>query len=519
LRVEWLNLSHIVIIGIDVTKINKFSVNWSSGYLRLYSVVILLICSIILFLSAAGDLSIDELYSLIYVSNAESVLDIFSIKVDNNHILNSVYLYIFRDFDEPLLFRLLSVLSGIASLFLVTIIAFSLFGESQAILALLLFGFSYPIVNILSEARGYAPAILMSLLAYLSLKEFFESSKFLHMVLFWLFSILAIMFQFTSVIMVLAFFFYSIVFLWQKSRDIKLLIVGLFKIHFVVFAFIFFAYIYFISNIQILGGPKLSALDSVVSLSSYMTGQEDYTKFGTLTLFLFVLLTCYGLYHSQLNAADKAFFVAAVFLSPMAVVVLSQPEYLYYRYYIVAVPFLYVLISHSLIHLLTRKSMLRYCSIALIIGLLAGNALQIIQLIRYGRGSYYSLVEHIISNDHRSRILVSSDQDHRINAILSWHAAYFCTEDIPRHLKTILYFTNRSYGKTRMSYVPKSDFSQHVQAGDWYIVHQIPDNFPDLHGVVTKDSPPDWLGTFKKIGRWRSGAKLSGFDLLLFRKE
>ena len=122
--------------------------------------------------ASMGDFYLDEIWSFYFSRQISSPLDVFKLNHDNNHILNTLYLYMVGG--EPFFFagkptfiphRLFSVLSGVVSLFLVWKIA-SRQGRVEAFTALVLCGLSYPLVIYSSEARGYSPEIMFALASF-----------------------------------------------------------------------------------------------------------------------------------------------------------------------------------------------------------------------------------------------------------------------------------------------------------------------------------------------------------------
>ena len=119
--------------------------------------------SLLIVAAARGDLWLDEIWSLGFALDSSSAADVFCrFKHDNNHVLNTLYLYLVSHADDFMVFRTLSVLSGIASLWLLTWIAGQERRKTEAMLVLIMAGSSYPLLLYFSEARGYAPAVFMS---------------------------------------------------------------------------------------------------------------------------------------------------------------------------------------------------------------------------------------------------------------------------------------------------------------------------------------------------------------------
>ena len=138
---------------------------------------ILLLALILRILGARGELWLDELWSLRLIDEMRARHDFFwGLAVDNNHYLNTLWLWIVGADAPVLVQRGLSILLGV-----VTVAAAGLAlrssGAPGMLCAMALFAVSYPMVNYGSEARGYAGLILMTLLAILLIENASAGSK------------------------------------------------------------------------------------------------------------------------------------------------------------------------------------------------------------------------------------------------------------------------------------------------------------------------------------------------------
>lgn len=116
--------------------------------------------------SAAGDLGLDEVWSLRLVGRVQSLGEVFwGISHDNNHLLNSAWLYLMGQ-DAPVwAYRLPAIVMGT-----LTIPALArLCGRSRRAAGPLASAFgavALPLVDFSSEARGYAGLVLATVLAF-----------------------------------------------------------------------------------------------------------------------------------------------------------------------------------------------------------------------------------------------------------------------------------------------------------------------------------------------------------------
>lgn len=138
---------------------------------------ILLLALLLRILGARGALWLDEIWSLKLIDEVRARHDVlWGIAVDNNHYLNTLYLALVGA-DAPLLVqRALSILLGILTVLVAGIVA-RRDGLVAALVAMVLFAISYPMVNYASEARGYAGLILATLCAVLLTQSAAAGSK------------------------------------------------------------------------------------------------------------------------------------------------------------------------------------------------------------------------------------------------------------------------------------------------------------------------------------------------------
>ena len=101
-----------------------------------------------------NDFWLDEIWSLKFAEGLHSPMDAFTqIHHDNNHWLNTLFMYLLGDQTEWFLYRLLALFLGIASIGLAGLIA-SRRGRLESLVAVILFTFSYLQTLYSTEARG-----------------------------------------------------------------------------------------------------------------------------------------------------------------------------------------------------------------------------------------------------------------------------------------------------------------------------------------------------------------------------
>lgn len=123
---------------------------------------------------ATGDLWLDEIWSLELVGKITSIDQVFwRINHDNNHFLNSAYLYLVGPDAPPLVHRALAIALGVGGVLAAALVTADR-GPATQVLAALLFTVSYPLVHYGSEARGYSGLVLFTLLGIFCLERILD---------------------------------------------------------------------------------------------------------------------------------------------------------------------------------------------------------------------------------------------------------------------------------------------------------------------------------------------------------
>ncbi|HQL41645.1 MAG TPA: glycosyltransferase family 39 protein, partial [Candidatus Omnitrophota bacterium] len=145
---------------------------------------------IVRILAARGDFAMDEIWSLrLATENAQHITDIiFKIKHDNNHILNSVWMYVLGPQQIWQLYRIPAVIGGSLCVLFSFLIARRQ-SRAQGIAALILTGFCFPLVFYSSEARGYGPMLGFAMISFYAMTRLIDESNprvlLRHAILFW----------------------------------------------------------------------------------------------------------------------------------------------------------------------------------------------------------------------------------------------------------------------------------------------------------------------------------------------
>ena len=428
---------------------------------RIFYAAGILMSGFLMVYAAQGDLWLDEIWSILFVETAKTPWEILSVyKNDSNHILNTIFLYLIGKQQNLLFYRMFAILSGIGSLVLLIKIA-SRWGHLESMFVLLLAGTSYPLILYFSEARGYAPAILFSLLSLYLLHESHIRPGPVKLVLFWIVSILGFLAHLTFIIVFLSLVVYIIHYEFSVDRTFIIKSWQVVKYLSVPAVFIISFYFSYIRDIAIGGGPHVDKYAELVRGITCLLGLPESLWFaGLLIIALLLSFVAYMAY------ADKkpiwSFYLSVLIIVPAVVITVTNPAYFHFRYIIVCFPYYYLIVSFILAKTWRANKKITYVAV-LIIGLyIAGQSLRLWPLFQYGRGSYQAIISEMANASAANVIIVGSDNDFRNRAVLFFYARFL------RGGKTIQYVDQASWS---------------IQPPEWLILHSL-DEFTEPEPLI-----------------------------------
>ena len=459
------------------------------------AIVLYVLFSVLIVLSARGDLWLDEIWSVDFARSAHSLRELFvRFRHDNNHPLNTVFLYLVRQQSGFLVDRMLSILSGIGALVLCGEWTRRVWGRREGFVTILLAGSSFPLLLYFSEARGYAPAILFALLAFVSLERNLYVFKARRFVAFLVASALGVLSHSTFVIVTIALCVMHGVVVFKNPLD-RPRRIGFFLMHQVP-ALLFPAiwYFLFVRHMEIGGGPVEKPIHVVGQTAAYLLGLSVASPWLWVALGLALLAIFWGSRRLKRDGRGEwIFFPAMLVLAPVLVLALARPKYLYFRYFILCFPFFYMLLGYTLGRATTAWGRsTRWMPWLVVLMLVLGQSTRVEALVQEGRGHYAAAWARIVRDTASQDIYVGSDHDFRNRLVLTFYASR-------DPLGKLLY------------YVPQTDWSR--RPPDWVLITQ---------GQEFSE-PPDEI-PFKDVGVYRfvasyDSAPVSGWGWFLFRKQ
>jgi uncharacterized membrane protein len=357
--------------------------------------------------AAQNSLWLDEIFSIDLLRGITSPLSIFTdIHSDNNHYLNSLWLFFAGIHGDWQGYRIPSVAAGVGSVVLAGLIG-GRRSFATAIVALVVTSFSYVLILYSSEARGYSEVVFFAFLGYYLLLAYLKTRS----------PRLALIFAFCSSLGFLAhltfanFFFASIPWVaWRLGRNgggyrsvLRVLALG--------YAFplcvLTALYLVDVRLMQIRGGSTPNLIHcGVESLAWTLGGPIGIPLWGAggvATVFL--CLGLWVLYRAE--PGDMILFVGTIVVMPVLITLASHATVLYVRYFIIPIAFGQLLLAFFLGSIGAhggRRGLL--LSGLLLAAFILQNARSISALFKYGRGNNSDAIHFMLGNGGRGPVAV-----------------------------------------------------------------------------------------------------------------
>ncbi len=382
---------------------------------------------------AMGELWFDEIWSLFLVDQrASTPFHVFwSVQHDNVHGLYGLYAALLPTHPSPLLYRLPAVIFGTGTIIVAGMIGWR-DGKAQAIIAMVLVAFSYPLVHYGSEARGYAPMIFFVLVAFLLIEGDLKSGDPRRAIWAAFACGAAVLSHLSAVFAVVALVLWAALFRFSETRSVwvsaRLTLEQLLPTFIAVTLVISLWVAAFAVN-----GYEFGALGSATGFADrFVDGVGDMVKlmFGASYVSPATALTAataiaLALIVWQFAISDPraAFNTLMLFGVIGGLFCAGLPGPAFGRYYLFALVFLIPLAAQGLAKLLAMGGARRIAAALLLSLFLAGNGWANGNFLNYGRGSAESILS-AIGRDRTGEIVeVAVDHKFRFNMLFAYHAA------------------------------------------------------------------------------------------------
>lgn len=359
---------------------------------------------------------LDEAWSHALARDAGSVLEIFETRHDNNHLLNTLYLYAVEDLvgnRHWVWYRIPALLAGCAALFALWGLA-SRWSRSEALLVLALAASSFPLASASAQARGYSLAILCSILyAALSFKKPAGRD--------WP---IALGLAGTAAVGLLS--HASFVYTWLAviaaglTRDDPR---DLLTRHALPLFFLAALYGFFYAGVEVGGGPRYERFVTIrqaISQTMALPRRGPLTWLATGVAGL-VLLRGLVLF-ARRNDPRGVFFAVALVVAPGLVIAVANPQLLYARYLLLLFPWFYWLVAIVLAEELGQGGTRRLAAGIAMTLLVGSNLWHAGTVLAEGRNDYVRTLAFIDESTEGKSIEIGSDHDFRNPTVLRFYA-------------------------------------------------------------------------------------------------
>jgi hypothetical protein len=453
-----------------------------------WTILILVLATVLRLAATLGDLAIDEVWSLGFVRyRVHSIAEIFALRHDNNHLLNTFILYVLGPNAWGICYRIAAAVVSILAVWLSGRIASRRYGSTTQLITQVLVGAAYLLILYGSEARGYSYAIFFAYLSWLLLLRVHEHARWIDVAAFAISACLGFLAHLTFLYCFAGFCVWA--FLKWLKRPNWILPLTLTPPFFVACCL----YLFFIRGMQIGGGPETTIASAVISTLSIISGGPLHDDAALITAFVVLILL--GIGFVQLWKSDHemaACYATIIVLAPASVLFMTGHQLIYPRYFLIPVAFALLLIGNVLAILWNSRGTRRMISACLIAVFLAGNGWWTILLLNHGRGDYSHAMSWM-AQDSKALATVSSDHDFRNGLMFAYFSTRLWPTDPP------------------LQYVDQRSVSP--QGTDWVIRHNFEGEPP--HPKFITDS----FGNGYRLERTFRHQSLSGWNWWIYRRN
>jgi hypothetical protein len=414
------------------------------------------------------DFWLDEVWSYQLVREfVTSPADILTrLQIDNNHPLNSWFLYVLGDRRVWFVYRVPALLMGTASVALAGSIL-SRRGRPHAVAAMILIGFSYPLIVYSSEARGYAPMIFFTLLAIEAHDRYLAASAWTALAIFWAAAVLGFLSHLTFLDA------YAAIVVWTATacagdRTVRGALARTARCHVVPLVFLAGYYLVYVRHLRIAGAEPASLSSVIAETMAVTAGIPGHGAWLGLAVALVTMLLMAALvWIRTTDAVFFRFFLAGIVVMPAVMVLVESwhalmPPRFFPRYFLVSTTLSLILCAWWAGESYQRGGVRRTVTVLLVLLWTVGNVTEVTLFAWYGRGHYFQAVEDMANGTRAGEIRVSSNSDFRTATLLGFYRRYLPAE------RTLVYY-------------PRS--SARNLAADWRIVEDVEPNASPLPEV------------------------------------
>lgn len=450
-----------------------------------------------------GDLWLDEIWSLRMVEQIKSPGEVFTrLQHDNNHPLNSLYLYAVQSAEAGWLYRLFAWVTGSLSVGVAALIArkqalrlhpgMAATATAAMLISALLTGGAYLLVHYASEARGYAPVVFFALLGFYAVLRADEAPRWRWVLAYMTACCGGLLSHLAMLQVMLAGLAWSLFALWPRRAEWRRLWPLHAWLHVPVWTFAVAYYLGFVRHMEIGGGPEHGLIPVLGETAAYLLGVPVAAGASLAMPLLFALVVVALGLMARRDWRLAGFYLLVIFITPAVGLLGSDFSLLFPRYFIVSAAFALLPLGWGLALLWLRGGMARWGVALVLVAFLVGNGMSVWRLARDGRGHYRDAIRWLAQASPQPDIVVGSDHDFRNHAVID----FYQQAAGPGH---------------RLFYVPADRLPR--QGVHWLLLHRLDGESPPSEVMADRHG-----NRYVRMQVFRHAA-LSGWDWHVFRHE
>ena len=371
-----------------------------------------------------SDFWLDEIWALSFSLKKTSFYEIFTDHYSLNHYLHTAIIYIIGEREHWVFYRIHSLVSGIATVIIAWLIA-RRYGRVEAVIVMVLVAGSYPLIHYSSESKGYAMLVLFALATYYATLRFTDHYRWHWAVAVWLCTGLGFLAHLTYINVFNAVALWLIVCLLRSHKTKAGALVRFVQCYGVPLLFTGFLYFFAIRRYRIGGGASFKLPDVLVKTGS-LTGGGPSGGPAAVAVALMTAVALLGaiIWMWRRRRDEWLLFLVVIAVSPAAVLLIKQADVLVPRYFLVAMAFTYIAIGALLSQLFRKYRWGSVVVVAVILLYLAGQAVHVASLLRYGRGGYRKGLHYMVEQTAGPVITIASFHEFRNQKVLEFYSRY-----------------------------------------------------------------------------------------------
>ncbi len=379
----------------------------------LWSAAILAVAVAVRLPALYTDFWLDEIWSWFdFAQKAGSAWQIFfgaGFNHDNNHPLNTLFLYLLGEQDGWVAYRLLALVTGVVAVGAAMLLG-RRWGNAAGPMTGLLFAGSFLMVIYSTEARGYGPLVCFTLLGTLTLDSYLTRPRPSLAVAFWACVFLGLASHLSLMHFYLAALLWSAVRLCGRGNAWSQRLVPFAWLHAVPILYLGVLYFVVIRSMQRGGGPPWSWQDVTDKALAWTLGYPVALVPAGLALAAVAVLLAWELRQLRREGSDQwVLYLGVIVLAPVGTLAFLAKDYMFARYFILPLTFLLLVVGRALARLWALPRWGMPLCVALLLAVAAGNGAHLVRFWDHGRGGASSAVRYMLEHSPQVPSFVASE--------------------------------------------------------------------------------------------------------------